>query len=279
MTEAVDVVPAPAATPGADVASPAESGAPAQNIAGEAPAAPTEKPAEVVDDNTDEQPARRAEQRRLEKRLNRLHKERAEAQARAEFFERQYNESRQQQPVADSGAPKLADFEYDEVKYREAVERHASEKAAKEAEARRTAEQQRQYVHGVTQEWQKRVATVSKKYPDFADVTGDVHLAIPALYAMMEADNGPDIAYYLGTHDEEAEQIASLSLPAQIRAIGRLEAKIAAEPAKPKTPSQAPAPIAPVGGGGGAASEMPSDKDDIATWMRKENERMKKLSA
>ena len=281
MSEEVAAPVATAETPEVS-ASPAEGGAPApaQNIADQAPAAEKpdgETPAEKQDNDTDELPGKRT--RRLERRLNRLHKERAEALARGEHFERLYNETRQQQqqPAQDPGAPKLADFEYDEAKYREAVEKYASTKAAREAEARRSAEQQQQYTKRVASEWQKKVAAVAEKYPDFADVTGDVQLATPALYAMMEADNGPDIAVYLGNHDEEAEQIASLSIPAQIRAIGRLEAKLAAEPAKPKTPSKAPAPITPVSGGGGASDGMPSDKDDIGTWMRKENERMAKM--
>ena len=283
MSEEVAAPVAPAETPEVS-ASPAEGGAPApaQNIADQAPAAEKpdgETPAEKQDDDTDELPGKRT--RRLERRLNRLHKERAEALARGEHFERLYNETRQQQqqPAQDPGAPKLADFEYDEAKYREAVEKYASTKAAREAEAKRTQDAQKQYVQKVTSEWSKKVAAVGEKYADFADVTGDVQLATPALYAMMEADNGPDIAYYLGNHDDEAEQIASLSIPAQIRAIGRLEAKLAAEPAKPKTPSKAPAPITPVSGGGGASDGMPSDKDDIATWMRKENERVRKLSS
>gem|GEM_PF-4077849 len=45
---------------------------------------------------------------------------------------------------------------------------------------------------------------------------------------MMQADNGDDIAYYLGTHMDEARAINALDPVSQIRAIGRLEAKLAA---------------------------------------------------
>jgi hypothetical protein len=56
------------------------------------------------------------------------------------------------------------------------------------------------------------------------------------------------------------------------RELARLEAELAS---KPKAqPSKAPEPIRPVGSrGAGSSSSLPSDDDDIATWMRKERER------
>jgi hypothetical protein len=228
--------------------------------------------------DTDEAAGKRG-QARLERRLNRLHRERAEALARAELAERRLQEREQVQQPPDPGAPKLADYEYDEAKYREAVEKHATEKARKDGEARRTVELQQQYVQRVTQKWQKEAQAAIAKNADFADVTSDITLHRDALFALMEADNATEIAYYLGTHDEEAESIATLSLPAQIRAIGRLEAKLAATPPKPQTPSKAPAPISPINGGGGATNGMPSDKDDVETWMQKENARMAKRAS
>ena len=97
--------------------------------------------------------------------------------------------------------------------------------------------------------------------------------------AVMEADNAEDVAYYLAKHPQEASDLSKLGALAQIRAIGRLEAKLSAEPPKPKTPSKAPAPIAPLGGKSGATGDTPSDNDDMATWMRKENARMKRAQA
>ena len=59
------------------------------------------------------------------------------------------------------------------------------------------------------------------------------------------------------------------------RELTRIEAEILA---KPKAqPSNAPEPITPVGSRGkSSTSTMPSDDDDIDTWMRKERERMRR---
>ena len=86
---------------------------------------------------------------------------------------------------------------------------------------------------------------------------------------MMEADNADDIAYHLGSHPKEAQRIAALSPLSQIREIGKLEAKLLAEPAKPKAPSKAPAPITPLTGVAQVATEVPSEQDDMATWIKK----------
>lgn len=258
---AAPVVEQPAETP---VAVPAESAAQpdAQNAAEQAPAEPVEKP------DTPEQAAKRG-QSRFERRLAASYRREAEAKARADFLEKQLNETRQQQRPAqqDATAPKLADFNYDEDAYRSAVEKHASERTARDLQQQR-----------IVQGWQKKVSAASEKYPDFAEAQAAVELSIPALYELMEADNGPDIMHHLYENPDEADAIAALSPRAQIRAIGRLEAKLAAAPPKPKTPSKAPAPIAPVSGKAAPANDIPQDSDSIDDWMRKERAREKRAA-
>jgi hypothetical protein len=59
------------------------------------------------------------------------------------------------------------------------------------------------------------------------------------------SDSGPDVAYHLGQNPKEAERISALPPFLQAKEIGRIEAKLAAEPPSKKT-SSAPAPIKPV---------------------------------
>mgnify|MGYP001567904123 FL=1 len=68
----------------------------------------------------------------------------------------------------------------------------------------------------------------------------------------MEAENGEEIAYYLGhpSHIKETQRIMALSAVSQIREIGKLEMKLSQRAEPPKTPSKAPAPITPVAGAG-----------------------------
>jgi hypothetical protein len=90
------------------------------------------------------------------------------------------------------------------------------------------------------------------RYEDFEQVAYNPKLPITDVMAqtIQAADNGPDIAYYLGTNPKEADRIARLTPILQAKEIGRLEAKVASEPATKRT-SSAPAPISPVTARGG----------------------------
>jgi hypothetical protein len=90
------------------------------------------------------------------------------------------------------------------------------------------------------------------RYEDFEQVAYNPKLPITNVMAqtIQAADNGPDIAYYLGTNPKEADRIARLTPILQAKEIGRLEAKVASEPASKRT-SSAPAPISPVTARGG----------------------------
>jgi hypothetical protein len=62
---------------------------------------------------------------------------------------------------------------------------------------------------------------------------------------IQSSDIGPELAYYLGSNPKDADRIARLSPLSQAKEIGKIEAKLAAEPPMKKTTS-APAPITPV---------------------------------
>ena len=93
------------------------------------------------------------------------------------------------------------------------------------------------------------------KYEDFEQVAYNPKLPITDVMAqtIQASDNGPDIAYYLGTNPKEADRIARLQPFLQAKEIGKLEAKIASEPVTKRT-SSAPAPISPVTARGGQSS-------------------------
>lgn len=85
------------------------------------------------------------------------------------------------------------------------------------------------------------------KYDDFDQVAYNPNLPITDAMAetIRASDIGPDLAYHLGQHPKEAERIARLSPLHQARELGKIEAKLAAEPPQKKI-SSAPAPISPV---------------------------------
>jgi hypothetical protein len=268
VSEAAAAVPAPSAPPPAPPAA-AESVPNAQNTAEQAPAtAPEgEKP------ETGQDPEKQSS-RRFERRLDKAYRKAAEAQARAEFFEKQFNEFKAKaQPPEDPGAPKLENFK-DIEEYAQAKAKHASEKALKEHQDKQRSETWKQQQERLSKDWDSKTDRGTDKYDDFQDVVGDIKPTAPWAIAVMEAENGEDIAYHLGTNIKEAERISSLSPTAQIREIGKLEAKLAAEPAKPKTPSKAPAPITPLTGAAPVVGDVPSESDDTAAWIKKRNKQV-----
>lgn len=85
------------------------------------------------------------------------------------------------------------------------------------------------------------------KYDDFEQVAYNPQLPVTDVMAetIKASDIGPDLAYWLGSNPKEADRIARLSPLLQAREIGKIEAKLAAEPPQKKI-SSAPAPIRPV---------------------------------
>lgn len=240
-----------------------------QNLGGEAPPTdPEGQAAKPVEQPTPEQEAKR-QGRRFERKLDASYRREAEARARAELLERELTELKQAraQPV-DPTAPRLEDFS-DVEEFRKAVEKHGFEKGQKEAEARRQYEARSQYTQKLTSSWEAKAEAGAAKYEDFDEKVGELTPNMPMTHALMEADNAADIAYYLATHMDEAKQIAGLSPAGQIRAIGRLEAKLEAQPPTPRTPSSAPAPITPVKGAA-TITKDPKDMTDaeFAKWRK-----------
>jgi hypothetical protein len=220
-----------------------------------------DKPDEV----TPEQAAKR-EGRRFERKLDKAYKRAAEAQARAELLEKQLAEYRQ--PKAPEGEPKLEQFD-DIEKYATAKAEYAKVQAVKGFETTQRQQAQTQEQQRIATAWEAQTEKGADKYDDWTEVVGDVKPTSPWAIAMMDAENAADIAYHLGKNGEDFKRIATLNPVPQIREIGKLSAKLAATPEKPKVPSKAPAPINPLSGAAPTVTEGPSENDDTATWIKK----------
>jgi hypothetical protein len=274
MSEVVDAPVAPAAAPSAPAA-PAEAGAtPDQNTAATtAPAAPTDAKPDTGETPETTQPPQQGKHR-VERKINRLYRERAEAQAERDLYKRQFEEMRQKlSPAEDPGAPQLEQFS-DIKDYAKAYAKYESERVLKEHEAKRQTETQQQQQTRLVEGWEAKIEKVDAKYPDFDEKVGNLQPTSPWAIAVMEAENADDVAYYLATHLDEARSIVAMHPIAQARAVGKIEAKLLAEPPKAKTPSKAPAPITPLSGAAQVASDVPSDEDSLADWMRKRNKQV-----
>lgn len=267
MPPEVAAVETPVAAPAAPAGTPAATVTDGQP-AGSAPATPQ------GDEKTPATPdvAEKRNQSRFERRIDKLHRRAAEAEARAQLFEKQLAEFRK--PAASEGSPRLENFDYDPEKYATAKAEYEKSQALKEYDAKARNQSATQAEQRLVAGWEERVARADSKYDDFDEVVGELQPNSPLVVALMEAENGEDVAYYLGKNLKEAHRIIALSPLSQIREIGKIEAKLLADPPKPKTPSQAPAPINPLTGTGSVSKDAPSDADSIGEWMKKRNKQV-----
>lgn len=248
-----------------------------------------EVPAEVIKDQNTEEAAPSAEpeakpepeatpeqlaakrERRAQNKLEKAYRVRAEALAKADILEKRLAEleSKASPQVSVPGEPNLEQFDYDPEKYATAKAEFAKTQFSKEAQAKQQADYQTQARQKLVSGWEEKVAKAEDKYDDWQEKVGDIQPNAPFVAALMEADNGEDIAYYLGSNPKEAQRIAALHPLSQVREIGKLEAKLLLKTVEPKVPSKAPAPITPLTGAAAANSSEPSESDDTGAWIKK----------
>ena len=242
----------------AEAAKPAESveteGEPAADVEGDE----QEQTEGSADSDRDDATATR-QNKGVGKRINELTREKHEerrareaAEAKAAELERRLQalergEPPQQQPAQQQpeGRPKLEDFDFDPEAHAEAVAKWTFERLEQEREARKQAEQRQATLA------EKESAFIAEN-PDYREVAHAPNVPITQEMAevILQADNPPAIAYYLGKNLSEAAEISRMSPLQQARAIGRIEMQLAAPktpaaPTPPPTPvSKAPAPVA-----------------------------------
>jgi hypothetical protein len=151
----------------------------------------------------------------------------------------QAQRSAETQIVRAPSATSAEQFESPEA-YAEAL---AYQKAEELIAKREAAKQQSQ----VLESYQEREESAREKYDDFEQVAYNPKLPITNVMAetIQSSDIGPELAYYLGSNPKDAERISRMTPLSQAKEIGKIEAKLAAEPPVKRTTS-APAPISPV---------------------------------
>lgn len=99
----------------------------------------------------------------------------------------------------------------------------------------------------IVEAYHDREEAAREKYDDFQQVAYNPSLRITEVMAqtIQASEQGPDIAYFLGSNPKEADRISRLNPFLQAKEIGRIEARLIAEPPARRT-TKAPEPIAPI---------------------------------
>ena len=153
-----------------------------------------------------------------------------------------------------------------------------AERKAAELLARREAEREQM---ALLEAYHDREEAARERYTDFEQVAYNQNLPITTVMAqtIQASDVGPDIAYYLGSNPREADRIARMSPYMQAKEIGKIEAKLADNPAPVKKTTSAPPPIKPVTAKGTSASVYDTtDPRSISAmsaseWIERERQR------
>lgn len=250
-----------------------ETPTPAQNKGPEAsPATPEAKPEdEVVTPDV----AAKREGRRYERRMKEAYRRIGEQEARAKAAEERAVQLEQQfKAKAPESEPKLEQFDYDPEKYATAKADYAKAQAKKEVAAEQREAASKAEHQKLLAAWEEKADRGADKYEDFAEKLGNLDPANPVHAAIMDADNGEDIAHHLLITPKVSQSLVGMPVWKQLKEIGKLEAKLAQKPVEPKAPSKAPAPITPLTGTAPTVTNEPSETDDVRDWIRKRNKQV-----
>lgn len=180
-------------------------------------------------------------------------------------------------PVTD-GEPDPTTYDYGEADpaYIRALARHEARQEFAELSAR---QKQTEQIQEVDRSWETAQAAARSKYADYDEVVteganeGKWPCSPAMAHAIKTSEAGPDVAYHLATHPDDARRIAALDQASQFREIGKLEGRLAAptpkEPPKGKTATDAPPPPDGQARGAGGKFTVSDETDDFRSFEAK----------
>lgn len=219
---------------------------------------------------------------RLEERLKLLEEQKA---ATPQVDAEPVRPSQADFPDPDAWAEALIDYADKRATYTAKQEFKRLEAEAQAKVAQTAAEEK---VRNSVAAYEERAKKTKEKYADFSEVAErpDVSVPFPAVHAIMNDENGPELRYYLGKNPDVAQKLMDMMPPAGSsdeemvlasfnisREVGRISAAINA-PRSPTIPvSAAPRPIRPITVGETKVSKNPEEMsmDEYAAWRKEQN--------
>jgi hypothetical protein len=219
------------------------------------------------DDTTPEPEAKKPHwsQKRIDELTRNWRQEQREKQQLLEMLQ-------QQKPVEAPRAvevklPTLEEHGYDEAKYQAALLEYADRRAEAVVERRLTEAEQKRTEQTRVETFVTRQKEFAKATPDFEDkVLRDPTLPINSTMrdVIVDSPTGPEMAYYLASNREVAEQIASLPPHLAALEMGRIEGRLSAL----KEVKTRPAPVV------SKAPPPPPKVEDVPVEVEKDPESM-----
>lgn len=194
---------------------------------------------------------------KLEQRFSELTSKARAAEERARVAEERLRELESTKSKSEQSTAKDEETEPESKDYTDAFE-YARDLAkwttAKALKDRDIADQQKQVQkerESVVKQWESRLEAAKAELPDFDEVVEaatDLTVSDPIRDALIESEVGPKLLHHLAANPDVLDAINKLSIPAQLRAFGKLEAKFEAPVIKKEVApvKRAPEPIFPI---------------------------------
>ena len=246
---------------------------------GEPQAEPDTKPGETPEEsaNSEDEEGKPKREGGFQKRIRKLSQRLQEKDAIIERLLEDRGGKRTEEPAKPSITAKPeppdedkfdnhADFRKAQNKYFEDLaDWKAEEKLRARAESDRKDSEKRE-AEKTRAAWGKKLDAAHQAHPDLAELLEDDLPTSPAMaQAIMESDHGGELLYHLAKHPDECRRISELSPLAAARALGKIEAAFG-EKHDTRKPTNAPAPLKPVKGGGNVTTD-PSKMTD-SDWLK-----------
>lgn len=235
-----------------------------------------EKPEGDAESKKSDESAERKRNRTREY-IAKLNRENAELRAfKAEQEAKASSAATTKPDIGSNDRPTLEKFNFDNDAYLEALADWKVEQRLSEREKQQQKAESARSQHEVMARYNAAIAEFAEDHPDFQEVVGSIKypLADALQAAIMAHPNGPEIAYHLGTNDDDAFAMASIQPALAAAAVERLASRLTAahqapqNHTNPKPVSKAPAPVPTVSGR--SPTEVPPEKMTDDEWYARE---------
>ena len=224
---------------------------------------------DTPDSTEAEKPTEDGFQKRINKVTKAKHEEirkREASDKRADDLQKQLDEMNKKASLKE---PTLEAHDYDEEAFNQAqVSYQVQEQVKAQLESQskgREVDKQKAAAQQVADSFNERVTALGKD--DFDTKVGLIpDLPAGVADAIMQEENGAELAYHLGNHLDIADKLASMTPAAAMVELGRISLRMATKP-EIKT-SAAPDPITPVSSGSALSSDV-NDEMSMSDWMAK----------
>jgi len=223
--------------------------------------------------NADSSPDAQNDQKRdqVQARINKITAAKYAEKKRADALQAKLDEIQATSATKQNAAPELADFDYDESAFNQALIDYKVNQSVSKLEQSRIDSAKQATVDNDAAEFTARITAFGKD--DFDTVASGIpELPEGVASALVSSEDGPALIYHIGTHLDLADSLAGMTTAQALMEIGKLTTKLNSQPSKTITPSGAPDPINHLSSPGGAITADVGDTNiSMADWMAKFN--------